>query len=80
VARFHLGNGARLERINWRGNVSPRGLQESYGVMVNYLYDPDTIEKNHEAYATGGVVARSASVDALLQPPRRRGGLRLRGG
>jgi malonyl-CoA decarboxylase len=79
VARFHLGNGARLERINWRGNVSPRGLQESYGVMVNYLYDPDTIEKNHEAYATGGVVARSASVDALLHPPRRRGGLRLRG-
>jgi malonyl-CoA decarboxylase len=49
VARFHLGNGARLERINWRGNVSPRGLQESYGVMVNYLYDPETIEKNHEA-------------------------------
>jgi malonyl-CoA decarboxylase len=80
VARFHLGNGARLERINWRGNVSPRGLQESYGVMVNYLYDPDTIEKNHEAYATGGVVARSASVDALLHPPRRRSGLRLRSG
>ena len=79
VARFHLGNGARLERINWRGNVSPRGLHESYGVMVNYLYDPDTIEKNHEAYATGSVVARSAAVDALLQPPRRRGGLRLRG-
>jgi malonyl-CoA decarboxylase len=80
VARFHLGNGARLERINWRGNVSPRGLQESYGLMVNYLYDPDTIEKNHEAFATGGVVARSASVDALLRPARRGGGLRLRGG
>ncbi len=79
VARFHLGNGARLERINWRGNVSARGLQESYGLMVNYLYDPDTIEANHEAYATGGVVARSASVDALLNPPRRRTGLRLRG-
>jgi malonyl-CoA decarboxylase len=78
VARFHLGNGARLERINWLGNVSPRGLHESYGVMVNYLYDPDTIEANHEAYATGGIVARSASVDGLLQPPsRRRGGLRL---
>lgn len=80
VARFHLGNGARLERINWRGNTAARGLQESYGVMVNYLYDPDTIEANHEAFATGGVVARSAAVDALLQPPRRRGGLRLRGG
>ncbi len=79
VARFHLGNGARLERINWRGNVSARGLRESYGLMVNYLYDPDTIEANHEAFATGGVVVRSSSVDALLNPPRRRG-LRLRGG
>ena len=80
VARFHLGNGARLERINWRGNVAVRGLRESYGVMVNYLYDPDTIEANHEAFATAGVVARSAVVDALLLPPRRRSGLRLRGG
>ncbi len=80
VARFHLGNGARLERINWRGNLSPRGLAESYGLMVNYLYDPDTIEANHEAFASGAIVARSAAVDALLQPSRRRGGLRLRGG
>src|ERR1700722_14820763 len=81
VARFHLGNGARLERINWRGNVSPRGLIESYGIMVNYLYDPDAIEANHEAFATRGVVARSAEVQALLRPPlRRRGGLRLRVG
>ena len=84
VARFHLGNGARLERINWRGNISPRGLRESYGLMVNYLYDPDTIEANHEAFATGGIVARSASVDALLRPPaapaRRRSGLLSRSG
>jgi malonyl-CoA decarboxylase len=83
VARFHLGNGARLERINWRGNVSARGLRESFGLMVNYLYDPDTIEANHEAFATGGVVARSTAVDALLSPaqppPRRRSGLRLLG-
>ncbi len=78
VARFHLGNGARLERINWRGNVALRGLQESYGIMVNYLYDPDTIEANHEAFASGGVVARSMAVENLLLPPRRRGGLRLR--
>jgi len=79
VARFHLGNGARLERVNWRGNVSPRGLSESYGIMVNYLYDPGTIEQNHEAFATGGVVARSSEVDALLNR-RRRAGLRLRTG
>ncbi len=72
VARFHLGNGARLERVNWRGNVSARGLKESHGIMVNYLYDPDTIEENHEAFATGGAVARSAAVDALLRPPAKR--------
>ena len=41
VARFHLGNGARLERVNWLGNVAPRGIEESYGIMVNYLYDLD---------------------------------------
>ncbi len=47
VARFHLGNGARLERINWLGNPSARGIAESFGVMVNYLYDPDAIEARH---------------------------------
>ncbi len=65
VARFHLGNGARLERINWLGNTGPRGIQESFGIMVNYLYDPDQIEANHEAFVRGTVV-RSAAVDALM--------------
>src|SRR6202012_2867161 len=51
VARFHLGNGARLERIDWLGDLSPKGLRESAGIMVNYLYRLDDIEKNHEAYA-----------------------------
>ena len=64
VARFHLGNGARLERVNWLGNTAPRGIEESYGIMVNYLYDPDEIEANHEAFVRGMVV-RSATVDAL---------------
>src|SRR3712207_8100600 len=41
---FHLGNGARLERINWLGNTSARGMRESYGIMVNYLYDREAIE------------------------------------
>ncbi|MCX7383411.1 MAG: malonyl-CoA decarboxylase [Alphaproteobacteria bacterium] len=68
VARFHLGNGARLERINWRGNLAPRGIAESFGLMVNYLYDRDTIEANHEAYARVGSVARSRAVEALLAP------------
>ena len=69
VARFHLGNGARLERINWLGNSAPRGIKESYGIMVNYLYDPETIEANHEAFARDGAVARSPEVDALLTAP-----------
>src|SRR6185436_16130147 len=46
VARFHLGNGARLERINWLGDLSPKGVRESAGVMVNYLYRLEDIEKN----------------------------------
>ncbi|MBV8397994.1 MAG: malonyl-CoA decarboxylase family protein, partial [Acetobacteraceae bacterium] len=68
VARFHLGNGARLERINWLGNIASRGIKESFGIMVNYLYDPDSIEANHEAFAGDGKVMRSASVDELLAP------------
>lgn len=67
VARFHLGNGARLEKINWLGNLSARGMAESYGMMVNYLYDPDFIEINHESFVHQGAVARSSAVDALLQ-------------
>lgn len=71
VARFHLGNGARLERINWHGNLAPRGLQESAGIMVNYLYDPDGIEANHEAFASSATVARSREVAALIgEKPR----------
>jgi malonyl-CoA decarboxylase len=66
VARFHLGNGARLERINWLGNTARRGIQESFGIMVNYLYDIETIESNHEAFVNEGTVMRSADVDALL--------------
>jgi malonyl-CoA decarboxylase len=69
VARFHLGNGARLERINPLGNTSTRGMQESFGFMVNYLYDRSTIEANHEAFVHSGYVTRSAAVDALLATP-----------
>ncbi len=71
VARFHLGNGASLERINWLGNTAAKGLNESFGIMVNYLYDPDLIEINHERFVKKGVVAHSAEVEALLHqaPP-----------
>jgi malonyl-CoA decarboxylase len=70
VARFHLGNGARLERINWLGNTAPRGIEESFGVMVNYLYDLDTIESNHEAFVQDGEVIRSSEVDGWLKSDR----------
>jgi malonyl-CoA decarboxylase len=66
VARFHLGNGARLERINWLGNTELRAMQESFGIMVNYLYDHDSIESNHEAFARAGTIVRSPDVDALM--------------
>ena len=72
VARFHLGNGARLERIDWFGDLSPKGLRESAGLMVNYLYRLEDIEKNHEAYANQGAVAASSAVKKLLKSEGRR--------
>jgi malonyl-CoA decarboxylase len=67
VARFHLGNGARLERINWLGNAAHCAIQESFGIMVNYLYDHESIEDNHEAFVRDGTIVRSPDVDALLE-------------
>jgi len=77
VARFHLGNGARLERINWLGDLSPKGLRESAGIMVNYLYRLEDIEKNHEAYANEGEVVASSAVKKLLKGERRLLDMRL---
>ncbi|WP_103173440.1 malonyl-CoA decarboxylase [Paracoccus sp. SY] len=62
VARFHLGNGACLERLNFGGDVSANGLRQSHGLMVNYLYDPDRIESNHEAFAERTEIAASDAV------------------
>jgi malonyl-CoA decarboxylase len=67
VARFHLGNGARLERINFLGDLSSKGLRQSHGLMVNYLYDLGHIEKNHEAFAEKGEVAASSTVRKALR-------------
>jgi len=72
VARFHLGNGARLERIDWLGDLSAKGLRESAGIMVNYLYRLEDIEKNHEAYANDGEVVASSAVKRLLKNEGRR--------
>jgi len=67
VARFHLGNGARLERINWLGDLSQPGIERSYGLMVNYLYDLTSVEANHEAYINDGVIVASNQVTKLLR-------------
>ena len=69
VARFHLGNGARLERINYLADTSDKAIAQACGIMVNYLYDLDDIEKNHEAFAEGRTVVASNNVQRLLRPP-----------
>jgi hypothetical protein len=69
VARFHLGNGARLERINWLGNTELRAIQKSFGVTVNYLYGHYSTENNHEAFVRDGTTVRSPEVDALMRGP-----------
>ncbi len=65
VANFHLTNGALIERINWLGDVSRKGLGESYGLMVNYLYNLDEIEKNHENYRESKQISASKQVRTL---------------
>ena len=67
VARFHLGNGARLERINLLGDPSPKGLRQAAGIMVNYRYDLGQVEKNHDAYANRSEVVASRSVHKLIE-------------
>jgi malonyl-CoA decarboxylase len=66
VARFHLGNGARLEQLNFLADRSPKAMRQSHGLMVNYLYQLDDIEANHEALAQHGEVAASDKVKSHL--------------
>ncbi len=67
VARFHLGNGARLERINWMADASGKGLHQSLGMMVNFVYALDDVERNHEDYVNRHVVACSPAVERLAR-------------
>ena len=66
VARFHLGNGASLEKVNWMADISENGLRQSVGMMVNYRYKINDIEKNHERYAERDEVVATAKVTRLL--------------
>jgi malonyl-CoA decarboxylase len=60
VARFHLGNGARIERLNWGGDPSGKGVKQSYGLMVNYLYDLKRLDKHRSQLAQGKIPISSA--------------------
>ena len=64
VARFHLKNGARLDRINWLADTSPAGIRQSAGLMANYVYDVAALERNHELYVRSGQVVCSRRVQA----------------
>lgn len=65
VARFHLGNGAILHAVNAGADTSEKGIQQSGGAMVNYLYDLDKVSRNHEAFASAGDIATTSAVRSL---------------
>jgi malonyl-CoA decarboxylase len=67
VARFHLGNGALLDRIHWAADESEVGWNRSFGIMVNYVYEPGEIENRHEAYFAEGRIAASPSIRKLVR-------------
>ncbi len=67
VARFHLKNGARLDRINWLADTSVAGMKQSVGLMANYVYDIADLERNHELYARSGQVVCSRRVQSLAK-------------
>ena len=66
VAHFHLSNGAVIERLNWMGDRSENGLKQSAGLMVNYVYDLNQIDENHEAYSGNGRITVSTDIKALI--------------
>jgi malonyl-CoA decarboxylase len=67
VARFHLGNGASLERLNWPGDLSERSIRQAYGLMVNYRYDLGEIEQNHEAFAEHRTIVAAPAIVKLAR-------------
>lgn len=80
VARFHLGNGAMVHGVHAGADVSPNGMAQSRGVMVNYLYDPAMIAQNHEGYAGEYKVAASTQVQSLATAMEKNNALRTRDG
>jgi malonyl-CoA decarboxylase len=66
VAQFHLHNGALIDRIYWLADTSPRGLKQSYGMMVSYRYDLSEVDKNHERFQNNGTIVATGRVQGLL--------------
>ncbi len=67
VARFHLGNGAQIGQLNWMGDTSRNGLKQSAGLLVNYRYELNKVEENHEAYVNDNRIACAKRVSDLLE-------------
>jgi hypothetical protein len=67
VANFHLRNGARMHRLNWQADTTRAGIERSYGIMVNYMYDMDAVEENNKKYIVEGEIAVSEDVEKLLE-------------
>ena len=67
VAHFHLNNGAHIGQLNWGADLSERGLAQSAGIMLNYVYEPDQIDSNHESYRSGLEVIASGPIQALIK-------------
>jgi malonyl-CoA decarboxylase len=67
VANFHLSNGARMEQLNWLADTARKGIAQSAGLMINYLYRVEDIPRNHEAYVGNGEIPASAAMRALIK-------------
>jgi malonyl-CoA decarboxylase len=72
VSRFHLGNGARLDRIHWQADLGPKGLAQALGFMVSYVYELKDVEQNHEAFVSRGEIARSPALAKSVAAVRRK--------
>ncbi|WP_088414922.1 malonyl-CoA decarboxylase [Wolbachia endosymbiont of Wuchereria bancrofti] len=67
VAHFHLSNGASIKQLNWMADTSEKGMGQSAGIMVNYLYELSKIDNNHESYMVNKVVSHSKKVSSILK-------------
>ncbi|KAG6552712.1 hypothetical protein Mapa_005659 [Marchantia paleacea] len=67
VTNFHVRNGASVERLNWMGDTSIKGLETSAGIMVNYIYRLENIDTNNQAYLNKGIIAASPAIEQYLQ-------------